>query len=269
MSRINHAHPLRRAQRGERARVKTDSVMLWNDRLLFLHVPKAAGTSVTSFLIRNLPGKIFLTEPLERLDSTPSIPVSAKIRLKVRRLRRTLSLLRRPSLEVVEGTRHENLREARDILERRGQKLEGFEAILTIIRNPYDLEVSRFHFFRRGHMGVKGLANEYAEELALGGDFAAFARLAPYHGQLPGRIEDWFELEGHIPGNMRIIRFESLAQELEQAVSPFCCLRARLPKLNASDHACYATYLTPEIEEAIYQKYRWPFDRGYYKRVVF
>ena len=242
--------------------------MLWNDHLLFLHVPKAAGTSVTSFLIRNLPGKIFLTEPRERLDSTPSIPISAKLRLKMRRLRRALSLLRRPSLEVVEGARHENLQEAREILERRGRKLDSFEAIVAIIRNPYDLEVSRFHFFRRGHMGVKGLANEYAEELALGGDFAAFARLAPYHGRLPGRIEDWFEIQGRTPGNIRIIRFELLIQELEQAISPFCSLQAPLPKLNASDHACYATYLTPEIEEAIYQKYRWPFDRGYYKRVV-
>jgi hypothetical protein len=240
--------------------------MLFNDKLLFLHVPKAAGTSVTSFLIGNLPGRVMLTEPTDRLEVSDRVPRTARLKLGLRRLRRQLGLLKRPSLKVIEGTRHETLREASETLRRLGRRLEDFEAILAVIRNPYDLEVSRFHFFRHGHLGVAGLAHEYAEELALAGDFATFAHRAAYHGRLPGRIEDWFEIDGQVPDNMRILRFENLAEGLGAALAALSPIASPLPKLNASRHPSYTTYLTPEIEEAIYQKYRWPFDRGFYQR---
>lgn len=134
------------------------------------------------------------------------------------------------------------------------------------MRNPYDLEVSRYHFFRRGHLGVKGFAHERAEELALAGDFAEFARHAPYHGRLPGQIEDWFEIDGRMPSNMRIIRFENLEQELAALISPAAPVVSPLPRLNSSAHDPYTSYFTREIEEAVYRKFRWPFDRGYYAR---
>jgi hypothetical protein len=166
----------------------------------------------------------------------------------------------------MEGVRHETLHQASDTLAGLGRRIEDLEVIIAVIRNPYDLEVSRFHFFRRGHLGIRGFAHEYAEELALSGDFAAFAARAAYHGQLPGRIEDWFEIDGRMPPNLRILRFETLDAGLSRALAPFCRIVSPLPQLNASAHAPYKEYLTPEIEEAIYQKYRWPFDRGFYVR---
>lgn len=242
--------------------------MLFNDKLLFLHVPKAAGTSVTSFLIRNLRGPVTITEPAYGAERLLDLSTAARLRLGLRRLRRQLGLLARPSLAVVAGSRHENLREARALLDRMGRRLGGFEMILAIIRNPYDLEVSRFHFFRRGHFGIKGLAGERAEELALAGDFAEFAKQAPYHGCLPGRMEDWFEIEGRIPQNLHVLRFENIEQDLNALISSISPLRSPLPKLNATVHAPYTCYLTPEIEDAIYRKFRWPFDRGYYRREI-
>lgn len=243
--------------------------MLFNDRVLFLHVPKAAGTSATSFLIRNLGGPVTLTEPQDRPNASDRIPPAARMKLTFRRLRRQLGLWRRPSVRIISGSRHENLEEACAALATLGRKLEEFESIAAIIRNPYDLEVSRYHFFRRGHMGVQGLAHELAEELALAGDFAAFAKHAPYHGRLPGQIQDWFEIDRRMPANMRVIRFENLEHELTAMISPLASIHAHLPRLNTSAHGPYASYLTREIEDAIYRKFRWPFDRGYYAREVF
>lgn len=241
--------------------------LLFNERILFLHVPKAAGTSVTSFLIRNLRGSLTLTEPANRLTFDNHVPPAVRIKLSMRRLRRQLGLMTRPSLRIVEGARHETLREARAALAHFGRKLDQFDSIVAIVRNPYDLEVSRYHFFRRGHMGVPGLAREVAEELALAGDFAAFAKRAPYHGCLPGQIEDWFEIDGRMPANMRVIKFENLEQELT-ALIPSASVFTPLPKLNASAHGPYRAYLTREIEEAIYRKFQWLFERGYYGREV-
>lgn len=240
--------------------------MLFTDRLLFLHVPKTGGTSVTSFLIRNLPGWITLTEPAALPVETNDLPFSARMKLRLRQWRRKLGFLRHPRLRRIAGQRHETLQQASEALERLGRGLADFDAIIAVIRNPYDLEVSRFHFFRRGHLGIRGFAHEYAEELALSGDFAAFAARAAYHGRLPGRIEDWFEIAGRRPPNLHIIRFEALQSDLSLVLAPFSRIGSPLPRLNASEHAPYKDYLTPEIEDAIYQKYRWPFDSGFYRR---
>jgi hypothetical protein len=98
--------------------------------------------------------------------------------------------------------------------------------------------------------------------------FQAFADRAPYHGRLPGRLEDWFEINGQMPSNLRVLRFETLEQDLRRALSPFSRNHSQLPRLNASEHRPYAHYLTPGIEKAIYRKYRWAFDRGLYPREV-
>jgi hypothetical protein len=240
--------------------------MLFTDRLLFLHVPKTGGTSVTSFLIRNLPGRITLTEPADHPSLAGDLPLPARTKLQLRQWRRQLGFLRHAHVRRIAGMRHETLQQASDALERLGRKLADFEAILAVIRNPYDLEVSRFHFFRRGHLGIRGLAHEYAEELAQAGDFAAFAERAAYHGRLPGRIEEWFEMDGETPTNLRVLRFESLESDLARELAPFCRIVSTLPRLNASVHAPYKNHLTREIESAIYSKYRWPFDRGIYSR---
>lgn len=239
--------------------------MLFNEKILFIHVPKAAGTSITGFLIRTLPGRITMTEPSRPLSSAGA-PPAARLGLALRRIRHEVSVRLRPRLRRIAGTRHENLAQASEVLARCGRKLGDFEAIVAVIRNPYDLEVSRFHYLRRGHLGLPGIAGTLTEKLALAGDFAAFAARAPYHGQLPARMEEWFEIDGHIPPNLCILRFESLEQELCAALAPFCRRFSSLPHLNASKHGPHTQYLSREIEEAIYRKYRWLFDRGFYPR---
>jgi hypothetical protein len=75
-----------------------------------------------------------------------------------------------------------------------------------------------------------------------------------------------FEIEGRMPANLRILRFETLEQDLHRALEPFCRKLYPLPHLNSSVYEPYARFLSPEIEDVICRKYRWVFDRGYYPR---
>ena len=237
--------------------------MLFSDKVLFLHVPKAAGSSVKSFLIHNLSGPITLIRPSHPLSSAEA-PIGVRLEVALKRMRHEISFLLRPRLKRIAGQPHANLVQACEALARFGRKLDDFEVVLAIIRNPYDLEVSRFHYLRRGHLGVPGLAHTDTERLALAGDFAAFAERAPYHGR--ARLEEWFEIDGRMPPNLGVLRFETLEADLRRAPTPFCRKFPPLPHLNASVHEPYARYLSPGIEEAIYRKYRWAFDRGFYQR---
>jgi len=238
--------------------------VLFDDKLLFVHVPKTAGMSIRKFLIDNIPGKVTLVEEQDRLH--PSMPVAVRVKLSVRKLLKAGGLLMPPSVTVIEGNPHCRLFQAREWLGKRGRRLEDFCAILAVVRNPYDLEVSRYHFLRKGWHGVQGLARGAEQRIALEGDFEKFALNAPYHGRLPARIEDWYEIGGDMPNNLRIVRFEHLEEDLRRVVGEFYPITAKVPRLNATDHEPYASYLSLRSEEAIYRKYRWLFDRQFYPR---
>ena len=154
----------------------------------------------------------------------------------------------------------------RRILGPLGHTLTDFHTIIAVVRNPYDLEVSRYHFLRLGFHGVKGLAQNVEQEIAMAGDFERFAAEAPYHGRSPAGIESWYELDGKMPENLRIIRFEALEADLRHVVGRLYPVSARLRRLNATAHAPYRCFLTRRSEEAIYRKYRWLFDRQFYHR---
>jgi hypothetical protein len=238
--------------------------MLFGSKILFLHAPRTAGTSITQFLIDNIPERLTLLAPSPVADRSIAVPAAVRIRTVLKQL-----LLNIPGAAQVDGAlgiRHERLTQARDALAGFNRKLAQFDCIISVMRNPYDLEVSRYHFLRRGYLGVKGLSAGRAQDIALQGDFTQFANLAPFFGRMQSRIEDWFELNGKIPENLFPLRFETLAQDLERVIGQFYRIRRGLRRLNASSHEHYKQYLTPAAEEAIYFKFRWLFDHGFYDR---
>lgn len=240
--------------------------VLFDDKLLFVHVPKTAGVSITKFLIDNSPGKITLVE--EQYRPHPSIPLPARVRVKLRvkKLLQAGGIWLPRSVTIVDGNPHARLSQAQECVVKFGRRLDDFCAILAVIRNPYDLEVSRYHYLRMGWHGVRGLARGVEQKIAMEGDFEKFALNAPYHGRLPARIEEWYEIEGRMPENLRILRFERLEEDLRRVLGEFYPVKAKLPRLNATKHEPYASYLSPRSEEAIYNKYRWLFDRQFYGR---
>lgn len=243
--------------------------MLFSDRLLFIHAPKAAGSSVTKFLMDNMTGHITLVAPSDRADPSISVPLPVRLKSNLKATLTGLKIMVFRRVAIAEGPRHEHLGQAAQRLAGFGRRLEDFDSIISVMRNPYDMEVSRYHFLRRGYLGVAGLARGGPQKIALEGDFTRFACTAPYHGRKPARIEDWYEIEGAMPRNLRIVRYENLEEDIMRIVGRLYPIRSRLPKLNASVHAPYRAYMNAEAESGIYRKFRWLFDREFYKREQF
>ncbi len=240
--------------------------MLFSDRLLFIHPPKTGGTSVTQFLIEHIPEPVTLLVPPHRPDPRARVPSTVRAKMQVKKLLKDWRLVGPRNVTEAQGTRHETLAEAAAALTAFGRTLGDFDVIVSLVRNPYDIEVSRYHFLRRGYLGVKGVAVGREQQIAFSQDFTRFACTAPYRGRLPAHIEEWYETGGAMPENLQIVRFESLERDLARVVGSLYPIRRKLPKLNASDHAPYHLYLTALAEDAIYRKFRWLFDRNFYSR---
>ena len=211
--------------------------MVCNDQVLFLHAPKTAGMSITHFLRTHLPGPVYVTAPQGHEDSDDGV-------------------------KIVPGIRHEWLHKAEETLAPLGRNLASFKRIISVLRNPYDLEVSRFFYLRLGHPYDKG----YAQAIALSGDFEEFSEKAPYIGNNPSNIEAWYVMDGRLLPNLRLIRFEALESGLRSALSGFINHELELPKINQTKHETFEKYLTPRAEVGIYKKYSWLFDYGFYPR---
>lgn len=213
--------------------------MLITDNVVFIHVPKTAGMSVTRYLIDILPGEKILT--------VPSGHATVEDGLTIKR-----------------GSRHENLTDAALVLEELGRSIWDIPLVLAVIRNPYDLEASRFFYYRIGHPWDAGPL----QDLAMEGDFDRFCREALYpYIRRPVPIERYYSLDGDVPlPNMRLIRFENLSADLNDALSPFVTTSAVLPHENATLRPPWRELVNERNEPYIYEKYQWLFR--YYDRWV-
>jgi hypothetical protein len=154
--------------------------LIFNEDVLFLHVPKTGGMSVTEYLLRRLRTPVTVTAP-EPSDE----PSRARF---------------------LQGRRHETMAEAASELSYSGIDIDDFALILATMRNPYELEVSRYHYLR--------LANAWdsteAQRIALDNEFPDYLRQAGFFGSAPPRFERYYQLAGRVPPNLRILRFENL-----------------------------------------------------------
>jgi SAM-dependent methyltransferase len=217
--------------------------MIFTKDILFLHVPKTGGMSVTSYLLEILPPPVYYTRP--ELDE---------------------DFARRQGIIQMLGGRHESLPEAADQLPRYGFSLSDFKLILAVLRNPYDLEVSRYHYLRAGHPWDYGPN----QRLALTRDFTAFAVNSSIgERNAPRALEHYFHWHDEIPPNLTIARFESLETDVKQALASIGIeSKGEFPWKNRSRHDEYLSYYTKEAEEAVYQKYKWVFDADLYERLT-
>jgi SAM-dependent methyltransferase len=216
--------------------------VIFSKDVLFLHVPKTGGMSVTSYLFDVLSPPVYYTR--------------GEVNEAFARL---------PGVVQILGARHESLPEVVSLLPRYGFSLADFPLILAVLRNPYDLEVSRYHYLRAGHPWDYGPN----QQLALTRDFTTFAQRSSLNQHNSIRsLENYFFWNGEIPPNLKIIRFENLEAEIKDALSSIGIeSRADFPWRNKSRHEEYLTYYTKEAEEAVYSKFKWVYDAGFYERM--
>lgn len=228
--------------------------MIWNDELLFLHPQKTAGMAISSVLWNTLRTPIFNSVPLNHWDR-----------------------IVRPGVAQILGLRHENLFEAASIMAPFGMKLEDFQSILVAMRNPYDMEVSRYYHLRKPE------AFEGAEErqLALSLPFDEYVKRSKFRLPRPDDpelefredIKNYYALGAVFPENLRILRYERLEEDLNKELARFGYSAVVLPTVNISEERAepgYGQFIrTMEVEEVIFEKYRWVFEHGFYTRLRF
>jgi len=218
--------------------------MLFNQDLLFLHVPKTGGMAVTQKLLQVLPKPIYY-----------ALPAGAKHKV-----------YNPPEIIAVAGKRHGNLQEAQDWIAQYGKTLSSFKKIVATVRNPYAMEVSRYFYLRLGHAWDKGKA----QQIALDSDFETFAVESPYFGRKSSEIEKYFQINGLVPHNLTVIKQEQLDADLSKVLAELnISVDSHIAKKNGTKHGDYHQYLTSKAEAAIYQRYQWVFDAGFYSRETF
>jgi len=222
--------------------------MIFNEKFLFLHYPKTGGMMLTEQFLKKLKGQIYYTLPTGHED--PNLILTRKVR----------------GIKILEGTRHENYAEAKAFFLQSGlpHRMETFERILVIIRNPYDYLVSRFHYLKKNRQHNNGPAARIASE----GDFRKYALEAPRFFKVDGYLLDE---EGRIPDNLFIVRYEDFKTQINPLIEDY--MEGFIDfekKVNASERKNYIEYINDaEVEEAIYQKFRLLFDKGFYSRCFF
>jgi hypothetical protein len=302
--------------------------IVFSPDVLFVHVPKAGGTSVTQYLLENLTPPVYYVSPGH------------------------LGFDKREGLTHIPGLPHKPLSVARDFMCEHGFDLTDFPLILAIVRNPYDIIVSNYAYQQRvvvpyelmnardapprrltsPRSDLRQAVATMLDALAPGkvariererGTSPAVLReeilrvaadrrrpvdvwaehgvlhvaLVPeqetgadhFYTVMPGRrtfrdylfeeqndaekswlarLFGFYHLDGVVPPNMRVIRFESLGDDLTAALREHgLAFEAELPWLNKSEHAPYASYYDAEIEAIVYEQARWLFDEGYYQRL--
>ncbi len=212
--------------------------MVFNDDLLFIHVPKTAGMAVSDVLLRALPRPVYYAVQSGHEGDYADVLVR-------------------------EGRRHQCLADADEWFEAEGlpHRVDHFRHVLVMVRNPYALEVSRYHYLQKGHEWDAGLA----QDLALAGDFGAFVRGSKWWFDLA----DYYSVGGRLPSNLRVLRQESFAIELQSYCRDVGADAFRLESVNASVSRGYAELVDEELEPLIYAKYRYLFDKGFYSRESF
>jgi hypothetical protein len=213
--------------------------MIFSKELLFIHVPKTGGMSISNYLLSILSRPVYQVRPPhgEAIHDGKVVDIIA--------------------------SRHLPLAAATDVVSRYGFEIEKFPLILAVIRNPYSLEVSRYAYLQNGHPWDAGRN----QELALTSDFETFAIHSTVHGSsVP--LQDYFQLNGAIPRNMRIVKFENLAAGIRQVLKDIGVKsESDLPHVNQSRHGDFRSYYTPAGEEAVYRRYKWVFDKHFYERL--
>jgi hypothetical protein len=209
-------------------------MIIFNHRVLFVHNPKTAGTSVLAHLQAVLSSPVYMAGANELGTHHPALSTALGYACGVTGKSR-------------------------------------FDIILTVIRNPFDREVSMYRYFREILANSPGLESDMPDAVMRGRvrkaaelDFNAYLQWL-WDGE--GTVDIWrsrcfYELaEGTRLEGLRVLRFETVANDLAQALGTD---GPSLPHLNASPkHSPTCQFDTRSIA-VVQASYDWVFRAGWY-----
>ncbi len=209
-------------------------MILFNDDTLFVHNPKTAGTSLLSYLAASLPGEV-RTAGVGQLGTY------------------------HPSLSMAVGY-------ASGVVGR-----ATFKRVISVVRNPFDREVSMYIYFREVLANSPGLLSDLPDVAmqlrvykSVELDFRDYLR---WLWDEEGSVDIWrsrcfYEMaEGTRLDALRVLRFECIEEDLAAALG---LAAVNLPKLNTSSRQPTASYYDEPTADLVRRSYQWMFDAGYY-----
>jgi hypothetical protein len=173
-------------------------------------------------------------------------------------------------IPVTTVNRHCTLAEALTFIKKyNGMVLGDFEKVITVIRNPYSLEYSYYQHLRKPHVKKRRRAEGKPHLIDLAeGSFRTFAKLSGYHREDTPQ-DGFFKIEGEIPEQVDLIRFEELSTAFPQTLKKYRKEGVEHPfphRNKSSTRATAADFRADGVEEAVYKKYQFMFDSGLYQR---
>ena len=209
-------------------------MIIFNKRVLFVHNPKTAGTSVLAHLQSVLAGPVYMAGANQLGTHHPALSTALGYACGVTGKSR-------------------------------------FDIVLTVIRNPFDREVSMYRYFREVLAASPGLESDMPDgamrrrvRKAAELEFNAYLQ---WLWDEEGTVDIWrsrcfYELaEGTRLEGLRVLRFETVANDLAQALGTH---GQSLPHLNASYNHSPVCQFDAQSIEVVQASYDWVFRAGWY-----
>ena len=157
------------------------------------------------------------------------------------------------------GRGHDNLGQLLDQLYRHGRTVRQMKRIVFVVRNPYHLVSSNYHFLRDQAAGGHKTANAL---MAAESSFDEFCARSNHPDPA-----NWMMTDGALLNNMHILKFENLAEDVSDFDKGIGVNAMPLPHLNRSKftHNPSAIF-TERSESTVYERYRALFELGHYSR---
>ena len=216
-------------------------MILFNNQLLFVHNPKTAGTSLLNYLGKLLSGPVHYGGVKEVGTYHPSLSHSLNYACAVT-----------------------------------GNRPQDFHRIISVIRNPFDRELSMYVYFRDVLCNSASLAHDLNDRhieriVRIAGKLSFDDYLARIYSEL-GTCDIWKSkyfyrtAEGGVPSNLRILKTENLDEDLAEALRGIELAKniANIPRLNTSPRTSADVYRNARSLEIVAQSYEWIFADGYY-----
>lgn len=217
--------------------------MVFNRDILFIHLGKTGGISVANYLCRVLRPPVVSVVRYDEFDKLHQVGHEIMVPWK----------------------RHANLVEAEEFLKTKHMAIQDFSSIIIVIRNPVDLDFSYYRHLRTPRY-IKKLSQKPFHSARLEAaqkDYAHFAGESYTHYR--GNLRDYFEIDGIMPKNLKIVRFEKLAEEIPAIVNPYSINTISFPHRNKSSENFERPPLMPQAIESIRRKYQWIYEKGFYR----
>nr|NQU89034.1 sulfotransferase domain-containing protein [Bacteroidota bacterium] len=215
--------------------------MVFNHEVLFIHLGKTGGMSVTHYMCNVLKPPVI---SVINKQFQPDNQIGHEIR--------------------VVWKRHGTLVQSRHFLKKYGLQLSGFKLIFCMVRDPVDMEYSYYKHLRKESV-ISRLSTERSGNQRLAcaqNSFDHFARLNFTH--FVQDLKDYFTVNGKVPDNMKIIRFEEMPGSVTELLAPYAMKEMPFPHKNRSREKMGPPELSEEGRMNIRKKYAWIYENGFY-----